>query len=158
MADANDDDGDLEAMSLLAAALPPIEPSPADRSRFQQALQRARFAPFAREIAEKLAIAPELLLTALERVDDDDAWIGPPTLALRILPVRGRVVISRLRAGTIIPHHRHATREFTYVLDGVLISAGTEHGRAACLDMAPGTEHELRVSADSDCLVVFATF
>jgi hypothetical protein len=156
MADANDDDRDLEAMSLLAASLPPVEPSPAARSRFQQALHRARFAPFAPEIAEKLSIPTEILLAALERVDDDDAWIGLPTQTLRFLHVRDRIVISRLRAGTHIPHHRHATREFTYVLDGVLLAGEVEHGRAACLDMPPGTEHELRVSEDGDCLVVFA--
>jgi len=151
-------DPDLQTLSVIAEALPLVEPAPAARIRFCQALQRARFAPFAREIADRLSIPSESVLAALERVDDD-AWIGLPTQGLRILPVQGRVVIARLRAGTRIPRHRHPTREFTYVLDGVLIIAGVEYRRAACLDMAPGTRHdELRVSEDGDCTVVFAKF
>lgn len=158
MTEANDADRDLELMSLLVEALPVIEPSPDARSRFRQALQRARFAPFAREIAAQLSICFESVRAALDRVDDGDAWIGLPT-GLRILPVHGRVVIARLRAGTRIPRHRHATREFTYVLEGALISAGVEHCRAACLDMPPGSEHDdLRVSEHADCTVVFARF
>jgi anti-sigma factor ChrR (cupin superfamily) len=158
MTEAENDARDLEVISLLAEALPMIDPPPAARSRFRQALQRARFAPFAREIADKLALSSDAVLRALERVGDDDAWIGLPT-GLRILPIHGRVVIARLRAGTRIPRHHHATREFTYVLEGALVTAGVEHRRAACLDMAPGTQHdELRVSEHADCTVVFARF
>jgi anti-sigma factor ChrR (cupin superfamily) len=71
--------------------------------------------------------------------------------------VHGRTVISRLPAGTRIPRHTHEAREITYVLDGILISDGVEHRRAACLDMAPGTAHALRVSEEDACLVVFAS-
>jgi hypothetical protein len=159
MASQSDDDKDLAALALLADILPPVAPPAAARARLLAALNGpARFAPLAREIAETFLVPVEAVLAGLARIDDDSAWLGAPSPGPSILPVHGRVVISRLPAGTRIPQHAHKTREVTYVLDGLLISDGTPHRRASCMDMAPGTEHALQVSDDEDCIVVFVSF
>ena len=158
MTDTKDDDMDLEALTLLAEALPAVEPPPSARARLHEELTgRERFAPFAQEISDTFEAPLPKVLSALARIEDDTAWLGSPSPGLRILHVHGRTVISRLPAGTQIAHHKHTTRELTYVLDGVLVSDGVAHGRAACLDMAPGTEHALHVADGDECLVVFCS-
>jgi hypothetical protein len=159
MASQGDDDKDLAALSLLADVLPPAQPRAAARARLLAALNGpARFAPLAQEIADTFTVPVAAVLAGLSRIDDDSAWLGAPSPGPSILPVHGRVVISRLPAGTRIPQHAHKTREVTYVLDGLLISDGTPHRRASCMDMAPGTAHALQVSDDEDCIVVFCQF
>jgi hypothetical protein len=153
---------DDAAMSLLAERLPPSAPPSEARARLLAELKGPqRFAPFAAEIAERFGAPLPVVQAALARIDDASAWLKSPKSTLDLLPVHltmnGAVVISRLAAGTRIPKHKHAVREVTYVLDGELITDGDSHGRAACLDMAEGTEHELQVSDEEDCLVVFAS-
>jgi anti-sigma factor ChrR (cupin superfamily) len=158
MANSEEEDMDVAALSLLADALPPIEPPAEWRERLISALAGPqRFAPLAQEIADTFEVPLTAVLAALARVDDDAAWLGAPSPGPQILPVHGRTVISRLNAGTRIPHHGHKTREITYVLDGTLLSDGVPHRRASCVDMAPGTTHALHVSDDEDCMVVFTT-
>jgi len=153
----NDEELDLEALSLLADALPIVAPPPELRARLHAELTgSARFAPFAQEIADTFQTPLSVVLAALARIDDHAAWLGSPS-GPGVLPMHGRAVISRLPAGTRIPRHTHTAREITYVLDGTLISDGVEHGRASCVDMAPGTSHELRVGDEDACLVVFAS-
>jgi len=157
MADTEDEAMDVAALSLLADALPAVEPPPALRERLLAELAGPqRFAPLAQEISDTFAVPLPAVLAALARIDDDAAWLLPSPSGPHILPVQGRTVISRLAAGTVIPRHRHKARELTYVLDGLLISDGAEHGRASCIDMAPGTEHALVVGDEGDCVVVFA--
>jgi quercetin dioxygenase-like cupin family protein len=149
---------DIEALSLLADVLPPVAVPEHARARFHAELHGAqRFAPLAQEIAELFSVPLPTLQAALARVDDESAWIALPAPGPQLLPVQGRVVLSRLAAGTRIPHHAHKARELTYVLDGIIVSDGVEHGRSECMDMAPGTAHALHVSDDDDCLVVFAS-
>ena len=157
MANKETDDMDLEALTLLADALPPVPVPVLARARFHHELKgSARFAPLAQEISELFSAPLPAVLAALARIDDASAWLALPAPGPQILPLHGRVVISRLAAGTKIPRHTHKARELTYVLDGLLVSDGVEHGRAEHMDMAPGTEHALHVSDDEDCVVVFA--
>jgi quercetin dioxygenase-like cupin family protein len=157
-----DEDMDEAALSLLAETLPAVPvPSEARARLFAQIDGPLRFAPFAEEIAARFGAPVAVVRAALARIDDPSAWLKSPTSSLSLMPVHltstGAVVISRLAAGTRIPKHKHAVREVTYVLDGVLISDDRAHGRAACLDMPPGSEHALQVSEDEECLVVFAS-
>jgi hypothetical protein len=152
----HEQDRELQLLELLADALPP-QPIPAEaRALFHADLRASsRYAPFAPEIAKIFSVPLASALTALARIDDPSAWLAMPTPGSAVLPMHGRVVISRLPAGMKIPRHKHKTREITYVLDGILVSDGVEHARAACCDMAVGTEHELHVGGDDDCVVVF---
>lgn len=154
-----ENDRELQLLELLADALP-AEQVPADARALFHAELRAtsRYAPFALEIARIFAVPLETVRVALARVDDPSAWLAMPAPGSAVLPLHGRVVISRLPAGTKIPRHTHKARELTYVLDGVLVSDGVEHSRASCCDMPPGTAHELHVAGDHDCLVVFHAF
>ena len=150
-------DETLALLAPLAHVLPEVRPSASARASLLERLRGpARFAPFASEIAAAFDAPLPAVLSALSRIDDPTAWLGPVPGA-RVLPLHGRVVVSRLPAGTRIPHHQHATRELTYVLDGTLISDDTEHQRGACLDMAPGTGHALRIGDADECLVVFTS-
>lgn len=156
MAD-EEDEMDLEALSLLAEALPPVAVPEHARARLHHALTgAARFLPLAQDIADRFEAPLPAVLAALARIDEPSAWLSLPAPGPQIIPLHGRTVISRLSAGTRIPRHVHRAREVTYVLDGRLVSDGVEHGRAECMDMAPGTEHALYVSDDEDCVVVFA--
>jgi quercetin dioxygenase-like cupin family protein len=158
MANTEVEDMDVAALSLLADALAPVAPPSVLRERLVAELAGPqRFAPLAQEISDVFEVPLPAVLAALARVDDDTAWLGAPSPGPQILPVHGRTVISRLNAGTRIPHHGHKAREITYVLDGTLVSDGEEHRRASCMDMAPGTTHALHVSDDEDCMVVFTT-
>lgn len=158
MANSEDEDMEVAALSLLADALSPVEPPAALRQRLVAELQGThRFAPLAQEIADTFEVPLPAVLAALARIDDAAAWLGAPSPGPQILPLHGRTVISRLKAGTRIPHHGHKAREITYVLDGTLVSDGVEHRRASCMEMAPGTTHALHVSEDEDCMVVFTT-
>lgn len=157
MADDEDEAMDIAALSLLADALPAVEPPAALRQRLLSELEGPhRFAPLAQEIADTFAVPLPAVLAALARIDDGAAWLGAAVPGPRILPLHGRTVISQLAPGTKIPHHGHKARELTYVLDGLLISNGTPHGRGSCMDMAPGMEHALEVSDEGDCIVVFS--
>jgi anti-sigma factor ChrR (cupin superfamily) len=153
---------DAAAWALLADALPAADVPSEARARFHALIAGAeRFAPLAPEIAEVFDAPLDSVRSALSRIDEPAAWVALPVPGLQVMPVhargQGAVVIAKLRAGTRIPRHTHRTRELTYVLDGVLITEGGERGRAACLDMAEGSEHALDVGPAEDCLVVFAS-
>jgi len=156
--DSEDDDMNTQALSLLAEALPAAAVPASARARFYAELTGThRYAPLCQEIADTFEVPLAAVHAALERMDDESAWLSLPAPGPKVLPLHGRCVISRLAAGTRIPRHTHQARELTYVLDGLLVSDGIEHGRGACMDMAAGTEHALEVSPGEDCVVVFAT-
>ncbi len=140
-----------------------LEPAPTVRARLLAALRGPeRFTPFAPEVARVFALAPEDVRAALRRIDDTSAWEAGPWPASRFLRTpaltAASALIARLPAGLRIGEHRHATRELTYILDGEVVEGGSErvHGSGALLDKAAGTEHEVTVIGDTDCLVVFA--
>lgn len=154
--------GSDELWSLLASALEPEAPEPRVRDELLAQLRgQERWSPFASEIARTFGLDLELVRAALARISDQAAWqpgFWPgswfsSTPALQ----QARTVLARLPAGTRIPAHRHASRELTYVLDGELIEDDrTRHGPGALLDMPPGSRHQVAVSADDECLVVFS--
>jgi quercetin dioxygenase-like cupin family protein len=163
----DDDNGDPaapsdELWSLLAGALAPEAPEPRVRDALLAQLRgKERWAPFASEIARAFSLDLEHTRAALARLADQSSWqpgFWPgswfsSTAALQ----QARTVIARLPAGTRIPAHRHVGRELTYILDGELIEDDrTPHGSGALLDMPPGSRHEVAVSANGECMVVFS--
>jgi len=164
--DESDRDGDLEregALTLLAEGLEPSAPDSAVRARLLEALRGAeRWAPFAGEVARAFGVELGAAREALTRIHDPSAWVPGfwPGSRLLITPklMQAQTVISELPPGIRIPRHRHAGRELTYVLDGVLVENGSlRHGAGALLEMTGGSEHEVSVPDDSECLVVFSS-
>ena len=160
-AEPNDDGAVQATLAALADALDPGTPDPSVRPRLLAALRGPeRWAPFAAEVAHAFGLELAAVREALGQVDDRSAWHPGfwPGSSLLITPaLRGaQAVIARLPSGTRIPRHQHAARELTYVLDGVLIeNGGTQHRAGTLLAMAPGSEHDVAVPDDDECLVVF---
>ena len=151
-----------EAWSLLSESLEPRSPDPAVRARLLALLEGAeRFAPFAAEVASTFGLPVADAREALRRVRGTEGWVPGlwPGSQIFFTPtlMRANTVISRLAPGTRIPRHLHATRELTYVLDGVLLEDDAiRHLSGTFLDMPAGSEHDVSVPADADCLVVFS--
>jgi quercetin dioxygenase-like cupin family protein len=154
------DDGSL---TLLAEALEPRVVEPGVRARLLEALHTSeRWAPFAAEVARAFGLELAAAREALSRIHDPSAWVPGfwPGSRLLITPqlMRAQTVVSALPPGIRIPRHRHAGRELTYVLDGVLLENGAQrHTTGALLDMQGGSEHEIGVPDDGECLVVFSS-
>jgi anti-sigma factor ChrR (cupin superfamily) len=120
-----------------------------------------RFAPFAAEVARAFSLPVADAQEALRLVQGSEGWVPGlwPGSQIFFTPqlIKANTVISRLAPGTRIPRHLHGTRELTYVLDGVLLEDdATRHSSGTCLDMPAGSEHDVGVPADADCLVVFS--
>jgi putative transcriptional regulator len=150
-----------DALALLAEALTPVPPDRQVRDKLLAQLQGPeRFAPFARDVARHFALEHEQALVALRLIPGESLWRPGPWPGSRLLTTEGLLgagaMIAALPPGTCIAQHRHHTRELTYVLDGELIADGTLHGAGALLDMPPGSEHTVTVSANAGCLVVFS--
>ena len=149
------------ALTLLGEALEPRLPDPQVRARLLDALRgRERWSPFAAEVARAFALELAAVREALAQIHDGNAWHPGfwPGSRLLITPQlrSAQTVIATLPPGIQIPRHRHAARELTYVLDGVLVENGSlRHEAGTLLDMSKGSEHEVSVPPDSDCLVVF---
>jgi anti-sigma factor ChrR (cupin superfamily) len=144
-------------------AISPEAPDPAVRERLLAALRgRERWTPFAPALAQLFAVTQDDALDALQRIEDPAAWqpgLWPGSQLLRTPALAAAsTLIARIPAGTRIPHHRHACRELTYILDGELLESGSDrvHGTGVMVDRACGTAHELAVLGGSPCLVVFA--
>jgi quercetin dioxygenase-like cupin family protein len=152
---------DEGAYALLGEALDPRAPDPQVRARLLAALRGPeRWSPFAAELARWFALELGAVREALQQIHDGKAWHPGfwPGSRLLITPQlrSAQTVIATLPPGIQIPSHRHAARELTYVLDGVLIENGSRrHEAGTLLDMPVGSEHEVSVPDDSDCLVVF---
>lgn len=149
------------AVALLATTLPPVAPPSAIRERLMAALRGPeRYAPHVPEVALRFGLGESQLRAAFARIDRSEAWMPgllPNSSMLVVHDEPGRaVVLARLEAGARIPHHRHAVRELTYVLDGELSAGGKRVTRACLLDMPPGSEHAIDVVGDHECLVVFS--
>ena len=148
-------------LAALAEALEPGSPDPAVRVRLLAALRGPeRWSPFASEVAAAFGLELSAAREALALVHDGSAWhpgFWPGSRSLITPSLRqAQAVIAKLPGGIRIPQHRHAVRELTYVLDGVLIENGTTHHRAGTLlAMEPGSAHEVSVPDDDECLVVF---
>jgi len=165
-ADELDEDADAaareEAWSLLSESLEPRSPDSAVRARLLAALKGPeRFAPFAAEVATHFGLPLADAREALRQVQGSEGWVPGfwPGSQLFLTPtlMRANTVIARLAPGTCIPRHGHAARELTYVLDGVMLEdQTTRHLSGTLIDMASGSEHEVGVPADADCLVVFS--
>jgi quercetin dioxygenase-like cupin family protein len=156
-------DADALALAFLVDGLQPVAPPPRVRAVLLAELQGPeRYTPAAAEVARHFGLAPAEARAVLRKIDDKDAWIPGPwpgsQLILTESLLRVRAMIARLPAGTRIARHRHAQRELTYILDGALSTEQVNFGHGALMDMKPGSEHEIAVAPDSDCLVVFAGF
>jgi putative transcriptional regulator len=161
--DESERHGDTATMTLLAEGLEPSAPDPDVRARLLEALRGPeRWAPFAAEVARAFGVELAAAREALGRVHDPAAWVpgfwpGSRVLITQQL-MKAQTVISELPPGIRIPRHRHGGRELTYILDGVLVeNESLRHGAGKLLDMTAGSEHEVSVPDDSECLVVFSS-
>ena len=146
---------------FLAGAAEPVAVNEAARSRFFAALEKERYLPFCRELAQYFALDESLMHALLARIDDPGAWtrgVAPiqgfldfePGPAL--LPLRGGFV--RMQGGMLVRPHRHLDRELTVVLEGELVDdAGRSYGPGAAIDMPPGSMHSLAVPDGKQALV-----
>lgn len=150
-----------EDLGLLAAALQPIAPAPATRSRLLSELHsRERWTPWAASVARVLQLPDSDALHALQQIEERSAWrpgLWPNSSVLQTPALRAiQALIARLPPDTRIPLHNHSTRELTFVLNGELIEDDRRsYGPGDLLDMQVGSEHELTVAGTGDCLVVF---
>lgn len=151
-----------DVWSLLSESLEPRSPDPAVRARLLAQLEGPeRFAPFAAEVSRSFGLTLADAREALRRVQGAEGWVPGfwPGSRLFLTPtlMQAHTVIARLSPGTRIPRHRHAARELTYVLDGVMLEdQTTRHLSGTLIDMPSGSEHEVGVPADADCLVLFS--
>jgi hypothetical protein len=153
---------DADALSLLAEALPTSLPEPAVRERLLRALEGPeRFTPWAPQVSRRFGLTLEEARDALRRIHEPSAWRpglwpGSRLLATPAL-TRQRSIVAELPAGMRIASHRHAARELTYILEGTLIENGElRHESGSLLEKSSGSEHELTVTEDARCLVVFS--
>jgi quercetin dioxygenase-like cupin family protein len=152
-----------QALAVLVDGLPPVAPLPHVRAALLAELAGPeRYTPSAAAVAQHFGLAPAEARDALRRIASKDAWTPGPwpgsQLILTESLLKVRAMIARLPAGTQIARHRHAHRELTYILDGALSTGQVHFGQGELMDMQPGSEHEVAIAPDSDCLVVFAGF
>ncbi len=148
---------DDETLARLAESLAPQQPSAEVRARFLAALQGPeRWTLYADDVARAFALSREDALAALRSIDagawQPGMWPGSRLLRTPAL-TEARALIAEIPAGLHIPHHRHAGRELTFLLDGELIEDGRVYRSGELVDKAPGSAHALQVG--SHCLVVF---
>jgi quercetin dioxygenase-like cupin family protein len=149
-------------VSLLARSLAELEPPAHVRARLLEAVAGPlRYQPHAPRVAELFGLSLADARDVLGRAAAPDAytaglWPGATVLRLPALAQAGSV-IARIPPGLNIGSHGHLRRELTYVLDGELLEDEARTYRSGdALDMAPGSEHALRVVGSDHCLVVFA--
>lgn len=154
--------GDADALSLLTEALPASRPEPAVRERLLRALAGPeRYTPWATQVSQRFGLTLEEARDALRRIHEPSAWRPGLWPGSRLLTTpalsRQRAIVAELPAGMRIASHRHASRELTYILDGTLIENGElRHESGGLLEMRSGSQHELTVTEDGHCLVVFS--
>jgi cytosine/adenosine deaminase-related metal-dependent hydrolase len=153
---------DADALSLLTEAIETSPPEAAVRERLLRTLQGPeRFTPWAPEVSRRFGLTLEEARDALRRIHEPSAWRPGVLPGSRLLAtpalMRQRSIVAELPAGMRIARHRHHARELTYILDGTLIEDGElRHERGHLLDKLSGSEHELTVTEDACCLVVFS--
>ncbi|MGC4093605.1 MAG: cupin domain-containing protein [Polyangiaceae bacterium] len=150
------------ADELLEQALDALSPAsmPVGRERLLRAAQSPplRYAPFFKRMGELWAL-PEAAVEAAvaESARAPWRWLWPGIRCFNVVTgatlqgAQGRML--HLQPSVRFPLHRHDGEEQVLVLEGSYTDSSGLHVRAGDLQTMPaGTEHELRVSADSVCV------
>jgi ChrR Cupin-like domain len=150
-----------EVLTLCAAVLPPVAPTPALRARLLASLSGVeRFRPFLARLCQIVDLPEQLMRQLLERVDNPSAWEPGPVPGLFLTHFAPGPRISadagfiRVTAGQTILRHRHLAAEVTLVLEGTFWENGVRYFPGAMLERSAGSVHEFAAGIEKD--LVFA--
>lgn len=158
---SQDDRDDALFAAWVDATVAPEAPPADGRARLLHALTGvARFRPLMAPLERLTDLGAGALTEVLRRIDDAASWIdGAPGIRYfhfhvgpaAPTPAAGLV---RLRPGAVFPRHRHLGPEVSFVLDGVLVEGGRQHGPGSVLESATDSEHEYAAGPGRDLLLV----
>jgi putative transcriptional regulator len=150
-----------EALAASVETLPPLEPSPAVRSRLLDSLARAeRFAPFFAQLERLLDLPVQAVRAVLARIDDAASWEpGMPGMELQHFEAGPRLSTAdaglvRLQPGASFPRHRHVGQELTFVLEGRMIDGGEIYGPGSLVERLADTVHDYSATTEQALLIV----
>jgi len=153
-----------DALSLLAAALPPVQPSlhaPALRARLMSSVHGpARFAPFIDRLARLIDVAAERARELLASLERPETWLPSFSPNVALVHLLGGPAVAgadvgfvRVTAGTTFPPHRHLGAEHVLVLQGSYSDSDGSSVRAGDLvHMPAGSSHHFTAGPDADLI------
>lgn len=145
------------------ASLADWEPSSDARARLLEEVEgRARYAPFCDRVAKLFALAPRVVMAALESLPDarwePSEFDGIELLAITAGPTAGdaQVGFMRGRPGARLPSHTHGGAEHMLMLEGrVLEDDGTPLAPGGEAHRRPGQPHGFVVAGDEPCVCAY---
>lgn len=149
-------------LTLLSSGLRVVPPPSVLRSRLLSGIEgRARYLPFAADVAEHFDLSYQAARELLLGIDGSAQWTQgvSPVLGFfhfrpgpRLAPLRGGFV--RMQQGAAFPLHRHRDRELTLVLEGQMVDGdGVRYEPGQAIDMPEGSTHTLRVADGGPALL-----
>lgn len=116
-----------------------------------------RYAPFFGRIAGLWHVSEDQVLRELTRARDPRAWTPTWLRGVKTLEVQAsaeaRSKLLSLGAGVRFPKHRHRAAEHVLVLEGSYMDSTGCEVRAGEEQLMPaGSEHELQVLGERDCI------
>jgi hypothetical protein len=138
--------------------------------RGAERLQRAvselplRYAPFFGRLSNLWQLSEELVQRELTRAKDPKSWTVTLLRGVKTFEVASarqhvgpRARLLCFTAGVHFPRHRHRGSERVLVLEGSYAdSTGRQVSAGEQQVMQPGSEHELRVLGEHDCIAAVA--
>ena len=161
LAEAGPNDQALVQGGLLALSslLPPGDSQLRGAERLARAVSELplRYAPFFGRLGELWQIPEEQVLSELTRARDPQTWALTWLRGVKTFDVRASAEArSRLlcfAAGVRFPKHRHRAPERVLVLEGSYVdSTGCEVSAGEEQLMPAGSEHQLQVLGERDCI------
>jgi quercetin dioxygenase-like cupin family protein len=148
-----------DGLLALSSLLPPTDGQLRGAERLARAVSELplRYAPFYRRLGSLWQISEEQLLRELARARSPQAWTPTWLRGVKTFEIRSSTEArSRLLcfgAGVRFPKHRHRAPERVLVLEGSYVDSTGRTVRAGDEQlMAAGSEHQLQVSSDRDCI------
>jgi quercetin dioxygenase-like cupin family protein len=159
-----DDEGDPEALALVAATLDPLIPPLAARDRLMAALAGPdRFRPFFADLARRCDLGLEALRKVLALVDDPAAWQASPLPGVALIHFTAGPAVAgadtglvRVPAGATFPRHRHLGPEVAVVLEGLVLDTGRRYRPGEVVAWDQGTVHDYQAGGQRDLVVIVA--
>jgi hypothetical protein len=160
------DQTDLDEGLVALSALLPTEIAPArGAARLVRAVTELplRYAPLFRRLSGLWQVSEDVVERELTRAKDPRSWTLTLLRGVKTFEVsaeqRGgpRSRLLCFAAGVHFPKHRHRGAERVLVLEGSYAdSTGCRVGAGEEQSMAAGSEHELRVLGNQDCIAAVA--
>jgi hypothetical protein len=156
---------DQAGLATLGALLPTGRAPTRGAERLARAVAELplRYAPFFRRLSGLWQISEDVVERELARARDPKSWTRTLLRGVKTFEVGvGQSGGSRARllcfsAGLHFPKHRHRGAERVLVLEGSYAdSTGCRVGAGEEQSMAAGTEHELHVLGNHDCIAAVA--